>query len=179
MATTIAQPIMPLATAFTEEDELSPRTGANPAAFTTEPESHLRIVVSRKARRSDEYGGVAQDPTALPAWIEPTVTALLDLQALPENWDSYGAPSIKKSLIEKVLQTLTNVMDEKSPVPSVVPLNDGGIQLEWHRHRQDLEIAFPVDDAPQFFYCNRETGEEAEGRPTRVSLIGKFVRDLA
>ena len=115
----------------------------------------------------------------LPAWTEPTVAALLKLGYLSADWDSYGAPPIKRSLLGEALALLTRVMTEHSPAPSIVPLHDGGVQLEWHRRSQDLEIVLCADQPPQFFYRNAETGKEIEGGMSGLSLVGSLIHNMA
>jgi hypothetical protein len=70
-------------------------------------------------------------------------------------------------------------MDGASPAPSIVPLGDGGIQFEWHRKQQDLEITFAADDTPQFFYQNRATGVEQIGLASDVTNLAQLLRNIA
>jgi hypothetical protein len=61
----------------------------------------------------------------------------------------------------------------------VVPMGDGGIQIEWHRRQQDLEIVFPADEAPRFYYRNRATGAEQEGFANEIAPLTRLLSDLA
>ncbi len=121
---------------------------------------------------------VASIPT-LPDWVPPTIEAFERIRSLSANWDSYGSKSIDGELIREALSTLGAVMQVDSPAPSVVPLSDGGLQIEWHRRQQDLEITFAIDETPQFFYRNRTAGISEEG-PVRsktsklISLLGSL-----
>jgi hypothetical protein len=114
----------------------------------------------------------------LPTWVRPAISAIVSVQTLPENWDSYGGKKINRGLISQSLSVLGLIMDATSPPPSVVPLGDGGIQLEWHRKQQDLEITFPADDLPQFFYHNRATGVEKEGLASDVTSLAQLLRNV-
>jgi hypothetical protein len=62
---------------------------------------------------------------------------------------------------------LVEVMDNDAPAPSVVPLSDGGVQLEWHRRGRNLEIEFPADEAPGFYYYEDGSEFESEGQVSR------------
>lgn len=115
----------------------------------------------------------------LPDWVKPTISAFIGIQNLPENWDSYGGKAINRDLINQSLFTLGQIMKTNSPVPSVVPLGDGGIQIEWHRRQQDLEVTFPVDEAPQFYYKNRLTGAERQGPANEIANLTQLLSDLA
>ena len=103
------------------------------------------------------------------AWLKPTVQSLLDLLQLPQNWDGYGAVQVQEQIALKALMVLVEVMERDAPAPSVVPLNDGGIQVEWHRRGRNLEIEFPAGEAPGFYYY--EDGSELESEGLRRALV--------
>lgn len=133
------------------------------------PASTYRVVVRNRAL-SD---------VALPVWIEPTIAAFIEIQKLSENWDSYGGKPINQDLIKQSLSVLAQVMRANFPAPAVVPLGDGGIQIEWHRRQQDFEIAFLVDEAAQFYYRNRNTGESYEGDVDNTERLITLLGNLA
>jgi hypothetical protein len=114
-----------------------------------------------------------------PSWVEPTILALNAIHALPHNWDSYGAKPVNSDFIYQSLLLLGAVMQMSSPTPSVVPLGDGGIQIEWHRRQQDLEVVFSADEPAQFYYRNRATGARQEGLANQISDLVKLLGDLA
>jgi hypothetical protein len=70
-------------------------------------------------------------------------------------------------------------MELNSPVPSVVPLGDGGLQLEWHRKQQDLEIVFHLDAVPTFYYQNRRTQKDREGFATDAVALAAVFANIA
>jgi hypothetical protein len=111
--------------------------------------------------------------------VRPTISGFIAIQSLPDNWDSYAGKKISGELISQSLGTLGFIMEEGSPAPSVVPLGDGGVQLEWHRKQQDLEITFPFDDVPQFFYANRATGVQDEGFASDLVRLTQLLRSMA
>lgn len=94
----------------------------------------------------------------IPEWVQPTITAFMGIQKLSDNWDSYGGKKVSFDLIGQALSILGSTMEMNSPPPSVVPLGDGGLQLEWHRKQQDLEIVLTSDDVPKFYYQSRTGG---------------------
>ena len=115
----------------------------------------------------------------IPTLVKPTISAIMGVQGLPENWDSYGGKKISRDLIRQSLSVLGLIMNATSPAPSVVPLGDGGLQLEWHKNQQDLEIVFPADDLPQFYYKDRRAGTEQDGPTGDVSNLTRLLRNLA
>lgn len=140
-------------------------TGPREQAFTISSEASAYRVVLRN--------------NSLPGWVKPTITAFVGIQSLSDNWNSYGSKSINRDLIKQSLFTLGLVMQADSPAPSVVPLGDGGIQLEWHRRQQDLEIVFTADEPPQFYYRNRASGGEQQGFANEIANLTRLLSDLA
>lgn len=164
----------PSSTALTE-NQFTARWGyvASSAALTGPREESFTISSGGSAYR------ILLRDTSLPAWVEPTISAFIGIQNLGENWNSYGAKPINNDLIRQSLSVLQFIMQANSPAPSVVPMGDGGLQVEWHRRQQDLEIVFPSDEVPQFYYRNRATGVEQEGFVDEVANLSRLVGDLA
>jgi hypothetical protein len=115
----------------------------------------------------------------LPNWLEPTIEGFSTVLSLRENWDSYGGKRTSADSIKQALAVLTQIMEVNSPVPSVVPLGSGGLQLEWHRKQQDLEIVFELDAAPIFYYQNRASGKALEGFATDSNSLASVFANLA
>jgi hypothetical protein len=115
----------------------------------------------------------------VPSWLKPTIQSFLDLLQLPRDWDGYGAVEIQEQIAQKALFVLVEVMDNNAPAPSVVPLRDGGIQVEWHRRGRNLEIEFPADEAPSFYYYGDSSELESEGQVSRsYDRIQAYIADL-
>lgn len=146
------------------------------SAALTKPREHAFVFPSKGSAYRII---VTTNQLQAPAWVEPTMSAFIGVEMLPDNWDSYGARKINRDLISQSLSVLEQIMQATSPAPSVVPLGDGGLQLEWHRKQQDLEIVFPSDDSPQFFYQNRATGLEQDGFANDVMMLSQLLRDIA
>ena len=115
----------------------------------------------------------------LPSWITPTTSTLSGLLNLPENWDSYGAQRIQEATVVKVLKLLAQILGINSPPPAVVPLSDGGIQIEWHRKQQDLEICFHVGAIPSYYYYDRRSGIENENLATEITRLAKLIEAIS
>ena len=101
----------------------------------------------------------------VPEWVRPTVNELIRIMQLPPNWDSYGAQPVQSVLVGRAVEILSRVMEENSPPPSIVPLNDGGLQMEWHLRGQDVEIVVCTDEPPTYYY-HSDTGSAEEGLPS-------------
>lgn len=84
-------------------------------------------------------------PSASPAWLKPTITRAGNLLSLPSNWDRFGAPPIEPTAIQNAIDALGLFMTDRSSLPQWTPTRNGGVQLDWHEHGIDLEIAFERD----------------------------------
>jgi hypothetical protein len=70
-----------------------------------------------------------------------------ELKNLPEDWDSYGADPISPNAIAKAKSIITSVMiafggiiGNVVQLTDVIPIADGGVQLEWVGPHAELEI---------------------------------------
>ena len=116
---------------------------------------------------------------ALPAWFDPVMQGFAELITLEPNWDSYGGLAIDRPTIDGAMALLDTLLGPSSLAPSIVPLSSGGLQVEWHRHDQNLEIVFEPRQAPEFFYTNARTGvEEDRSVYPHLALVTQLVRGL-
>jgi hypothetical protein len=100
-----------------------------------------------------------QEPAA--EWIRPAVKRIEDLTGLARGWDSYDARSVSaENALAAVRFLLDNAYRELSE-PAIVPLPDGGIQVEWHRGGLDVEIAFSEEESG-IYVEDHEHGETVE-----------------
>lgn len=86
-------------------------------------------------RIAEEAEGLGRASSRL---AEPYVRKLWSLLRLEPGWDSYGACPISPRAVETALAFLAQTASV--PRPSIVPTVRGGIQLEWHDGRIDVEI---------------------------------------
>ena len=115
----------------------------------------------------------------LPGWFDPVMQGFADLITLDPKWDSYRGKIIERAVIEKAIAVLDALLTPTSPAPSIVPLSSGGLQVEWHRSDQDLEIVFEPRQTPEFSYKNARSGAEEEGLvSSRWGLLIQLIRAL-
>ena len=148
----------------------------SPAASSAALTQHSREFIIPSGESTRQFVVTTSE---LPRWLEPALAGFSALLSLRENWDSYGGRKTSDELIVQALDVLTHIMELNSPVPSVVPLGDGGLQLEWHRKQQDLEIVFHLDAVPTFFYQNRRTQKEREGFATDAVVLAAVFANIA
>ena len=109
-----------------------------------------------------------------PSWLSHAVSSLNLLLALTDNWDSYGAQSIKTEAAIAAIQVLHSVMEEKTPLPSIVPTPLGNIQLEWHKFGIDLE----VEVTPSQYYSISYEDETKGTEPYEDDSANRSVQNL-
>lgn len=116
----------------------------------------------------------------VPAWVEAVSQSIPRLLALPDNWDGYGSKSTDLDLAVKAFLELAEVMESASPAPSIVPLGDGGLQMEWHRSPQHLEIEFSPGVPTTFDYYSDQSDDFFEGElPAARVRLREIIRAIA
>jgi hypothetical protein len=108
--------------------------------------------------------GVLWTGSRKPEWLDAVARRLSELMRLPRNWDSYGGVAVKPQNATRALSYLARILEQDSNAPWVVPLSDGGVQLEWHQADIDLEIAFS-DAAAEVSLSRGAQGIDWEGDP--------------
>ncbi|WP_270038312.1 hypothetical protein [Solirubrobacter ginsenosidimutans] len=119
-------------------------------------------------------------PVAGPAWRRTTSERLSNLLGLPDDWDSNGsgAPSLMAAI--EALSLLERVLGSDAVAPSVVPLSDGGVQLEWHRRGTDVEVILgPVDDRGIFVEDTNGVWEGSVDDSSDVVELARRLTDVA
>ena len=76
---------------------------------------------------------------------------LAKLAALPEDWDGYGAPRISSTALNGVRQILLGA--------TIVPLGNGGAQIEWRLDGYEIEIAVDPDGSVEVT-CEEDDRQE-------------------
>ncbi|MGV9103406.1 MAG: hypothetical protein ACOC3C_04755 [Candidatus Thorarchaeota archaeon] len=82
------------------------------------------------------------------------------LKNLKRNWDSYDAEPTSIVVINKILKIMPKIVTvlPETPPPSVHPIPDGGVSVEWHLPSSEVEIEFSpvggiyaiVDDTEEY-----------------------------
>lgn len=93
-----------------------------------------------------------------PEWLRRFEVKLAQLLALPEGWDSYGAPVPAPELALSVLDLIYRIATPETPEPEVVPTCVGGFQVEWHCNQVDLEIEINSPIRIGAYLCDANTG---------------------
>jgi hypothetical protein len=98
-----------------------------------------------------------------PIWVQQVLQGFANLITLPDNWDGEGSRRIDVAAANRALAAIDQLLPRNASAPSIVPIADSGLQIEWHRKEQDLEVEFGPQGQTDFYYFNHATGEESEG----------------
>jgi hypothetical protein len=121
------------------------------------------ITLTPPSPRQDEAPfGAAAFVNRLPAWYADALDRLRRLTDLSTGWDGHtGKPTTVNAAVYG-LEVLGRIMGAGVPLPSIMPLSNGGLQLEWHRKGWDIEIEIVGGPRIVVFTHNLATGEEEE-----------------
>jgi len=123
----------------------------------------------RSAPQSFAYGPAEQ-------WISRQLGPLFDL---PPNWDTYGARPITEVAASDARHLLLQLLNQDVTPPTVVPLPDGGVSLEWRRHSQEFAIELPgamgVRGASAYF---RDAADDAEWEDSLAAAMPRVLEIL-
>lgn len=73
-------------------------------------------------------------------WVDTVVERLNAVGVLRRGWDGEAAEPPTRTAAVAALRALFEVMWHDTPAPAVVPMYDGGLQLEWHGCGVDIEL---------------------------------------
>lgn len=111
-------------------------------------------------------------------WLSPTIERLNQLLALPENWDLDGAPRVDPRAAIAALELLGAAARPDTPVPSIVPTDEGGVQLEWHMREIDLEVEVTPTGRVHGFFVDRDD-DDGGWEVDLTSDVGPLVMALS
>lgn len=83
--------------------------------------------------------------------IAKSINEMLSLQP---GWDSYGGLPTTEMAARKAIKIISAILSKASCPPAVVPVGDGGVQLEWHNSGWDVEIEVHPNGAVSTFIDN-------------------------
>jgi hypothetical protein len=96
-------------------------------------------------------------------WFLVAMRKIVELAALPEDWDGYGSRPIQPAAIRVAAELLGMLSEFDLPSPQIFPVSGGGIQLEWQNAKCELELEILPDGSLEFLIAD-QAGEMREGR---------------
>lgn len=115
-----------------------------------------------------------------PTWARTLEDRLSKLLYLRPDWDSYGAQPIQVKAADQAFTLLREVMNDRSPIPAVVPTATGGVQLEWHVQEIDSEIEInPAGNITAFSRDGRSGDEWEDTLPNALRRLQESISRLS
>lgn len=136
---------------------------------------------------SSPSGARSKQPSALTSysgeWLSEAANRLYRLANLPAGWDGHRAPPLRRDVIAFARAILATIAAPRLPVPHIVPLANGGLQLEWHERDANLELEITAPHRMYFAFEGRmargEVEEEGEIPGGDISSIAGYLHALA
>lgn len=95
-------------------------------------------------------------------WENFIADRIVDLMKLPTGWDGYGGRALTRGAAFIAMNILASFCKSTTPMPSLVPMANGGVQIEWHFGAIDLEIAINSPGRISVFYCDDRVDGDGE-----------------
>ena len=89
-------------------------------------------------------------PDSSPQWQKDALIALFHVAKLPVDWDSYGSIPPLPKVVKNAERLLMAIKFEDLPVPHIVPVSGGGIQIEWSISARELELEIMPDGSVEY-----------------------------
>jgi hypothetical protein len=100
-------------------------------------------------------------------WTRVAQDRVREFAALPEGWDGKNSLPLQEKARSRSFGVIDALTKLHMSAPHIVPIPDGGLQLEWHKGSRGLEIEVNPDGSVGFLV------EDAEG----AMLSGDIVLD--
>lgn len=116
--------------------------------------------------------------------LQVSFQRLKSLSELESDWDSYGAEPISSSSIHLALQFLvvlrnvfagisnekSNGLSQKIEPYAIIPVPNGGVQLEWRGSTKDLELEVEPTGVFSYLLIDKHTSGKTFKEQSGVSL---------
>ena len=94
-----------------------------------------------------------------PAWLGRVKKRIAELTQLPANWDSYGAVPVDPRIPGLAEDLVEWFAVDGMPPPDVFATSDGGVQIEWHIRRVNIEIEISPTEGTTIYFHDLNGGE--------------------
>ncbi|MFN0316577.1 MAG: hypothetical protein ACKVQA_16260 [Burkholderiales bacterium] len=155
------------------------RDERRPAAFSVPRDIPRRVAVRLQIEdRSIEL--TFHLGNNLPGWINPVLSSLSERWGVKPGWDTYDARPTEIEHVDRLLNCLYALMNDASTPPIITPLADGGVQAEWHRNGNELELVVPADGPARYYYYNAKTKAERKDilKESRHALVRRLIAEF-
>ena len=103
---------------------------------------------------------------AVQPWITGITTRLQRFLSYEANWNGYGETPISAQAAKRTMIVLHRV-GLGGPEPAVVPVCDGGIQVEWYYSGMEIEVDIPPSGRVSIYIAHPD-GSSVEYHPQQM-----------
>ncbi|WP_163098571.1 hypothetical protein GL267_002965 [Acidithiobacillus ferrianus] len=163
-----------------EAMEISRAVGGIATAYGEQPRLLLSGANIRRAAFSESEALMERSIGEETPWVRGAVKRLNELAELPSGWDSYKARVVSHAALKATFDLLSEVMRDDTPLPWIVPMADGHVQVEWHTHEIDFEIEVVSSTVLHVFHEDHRTGFTAWEDTLHYDLtqLAEFIGEL-
>lgn len=104
---------------------------------------------AQRAYQSPQWSRVVL-VSELSQWQIDAIRKLVQLLALPRDWDSYGSPPPSEFAVKTAGSLILDIDLDYFVSPRVVPVSGGGVQLEWRLGSRELEIEISYEGSAEY-----------------------------
>jgi hypothetical protein len=140
--------------------------------MTLAPTAEPRYLSDRDVDRryqAPTASSATSNVTELRAWRlrrdrETVVQQVEQLRALAPGWDGEQGKVPALVSLDYAYRVVLDLLAQSVMRPSIVPVSDGGVTIEWHQGMRQLVLYVPPRDEPVLAnYLDAASGEEWEG----------------
>lgn len=113
-------------------------------------------------------------------WVKQLRSKLDKYTSFPRNWNGCDGLPVSQAVADFSVQLLNQLYRADIPCPSIVPGEDGSMQIEWHCGDYDVELDVLAANKVDAWRENEATGREDEILVTNdFTVIIGWMDDLA
>lgn len=121
------------------------------------------IVHQRISYRRIIFSVPGRDIWNRPAFVVYLEHQLNQLGLLRRGWDGAGAAVVTDRALVEAGTILASVVGERTLLPQIFPLVDGGVQIEWHAGGDNVEVEVQGDGSIAIFAARLSEDPLLEG----------------
>ena len=136
------------------------------------------ILASQAVTATSQRITAEKPSTRLSAEIESSITKLVNL---PQGWDGYNGLPVQPDVAEHARRFLALIRESTQLVPDIIPLSDGGLQLEWFVGAYEVEVVIALDGTAHVYFECTEDGricEESLDSSFNIEKIAPYFQEL-
>ena len=103
------------------------------------------------------------ETAGLADWIVEVIPLLLDMTKLPFDWDGQGSGAPSLDIVAGIVRLLHATEIIMFHTPQVIPVPQGGVQMEWFTHSRELEIEFDAFGNAEYLLTDLVSDDSHEG----------------